>query len=72
MPGPLTPSPETPFPDTPQPDPPTPDGPGTMIATPEGDNEFAPDQPLSSSPPTPTRPRGDEPHTALPLRPALD
>ncbi len=42
------------------------------IATPEGDNEYAPDQPLAPDPPAITRPRGDEPHPSLPLRDALD
>ena len=42
------------------------------IATPEGDLEFPPDQPLSPNEPTPTRPRGDEPHSIEPLRKALD
>ena len=42
------------------------------VATPEGDNEYAPDQPLPSSEPTPERPRGNEPHPSLPIRPALD
>ncbi len=44
----------------------------TAIATPEGDNEQPPDQPLNSNPPTPERPRGDEPHSTMPLRKALD
>jgi hypothetical protein len=42
------------------------------IATPEGDNEFARDQPLTPSVPVAERPRGDEPHTDEPLYPALD
>ena len=42
------------------------------IATPEGDLELPPDQPLSPNEPTPTRPRGDEPHSIEPLRKALD
>jgi hypothetical protein len=42
------------------------------IATPEGDNEYLPDQPLTSDAPIPERPRGDEPHSDEPLRPALD
>jgi len=42
------------------------------IATPEGDNEYAPDQPLTPTPPTPDRPRGDNPHSIEPLYPALD
>jgi hypothetical protein len=69
MPGPLT--PDSPEQDAPQPDPPTPDGPGTL-ATPEGDNEYAADQPLSPNAPELLRPRGDEPHTVEPLYPALD
>jgi hypothetical protein len=69
MPGPLT--PDSPEQDAPQPDPPTPDSPGTL-ATPEGDNEYATDQPLSPDAPAATRPRGNEPHPSMPLRPALD
>jgi hypothetical protein len=43
------------------------------IATPEGDNEYLPDEPLPPrAEPTPTRPRGDEPHPSQPIRPALD
>jgi hypothetical protein len=42
------------------------------IATPEGDNELPPDEPLSRDPPTPERPRGDEPHSVEPLYPAED
>ena len=42
------------------------------VATPEGDNEYAPDQPLSPSEPVLERPRGDEPHSSEPLYPALD
>ena len=42
------------------------------VATPEGDNEYAPDQPLpGASAPLPERPRGNEPHTTLPLADAL-
>jgi hypothetical protein len=41
------------------------------IATPEGDNEQPPDQPLSPDEPAPERPRGDEPHSVEPLRDAL-
>lgn len=43
-------------------------------ATPEGDNEFAPDQPLpgpSGLPVPPVRPRGNEPHPDPEIRPAL-
>jgi hypothetical protein len=42
------------------------------VATPEGDNEYAPGQPLSPTPPTPERPRGNEPHYKQPERDALD
>jgi hypothetical protein len=42
------------------------------VATPEGDNEYAPEQPLSPAAPTPERLRGDDPHTNEPLYPALD
>jgi hypothetical protein len=42
------------------------------LATPEGDDELPPDQPLSPDPPTPERTRGDEPHSVEPLYPALD
>jgi hypothetical protein len=43
------------------------------IATPEGDNEYGPDQPLPpGTEPTPERPRGNEPHYTLPLRKALE
>jgi hypothetical protein len=42
------------------------------VATPEGDNEQLPDQPLTGNMPTPERPRGDEPHSTMPLRKALD
>ena len=42
------------------------------VATPEGDNEYAPDQPLSPSAPTPERPRGNEPHPSQPIYPAQD
>lgn len=41
------------------------------IATPEGDNEFTADQPLKGDDLTVTRPRGDEPHSEQPERPAL-
>ncbi len=43
-------------------------------ATPEGDNEFAPDQPLpgpNGMPVPPERPRGNEPHPSAEIRPAL-
>jgi hypothetical protein len=42
------------------------------IATPEGDNEYAPDQPLAPDASVPERPRGDKPHSEEPLYPALD
>jgi hypothetical protein len=40
------------------------------IATPEGDNEAAPDAPLTPSAPPIERPRGDEPHPEQPIRKA--
>ncbi len=46
--------------------------PGDTLATPEGDNEFRPGQPLPPIEPTPLRPRGDQPHSDEPLYPALD
>lgn len=48
------------------------DAPDT-VATPEGDNEYAPDQPLpgGSVMPAPERPRGNEPHPGAEIRPAL-
>ncbi|HTV09251.1 MAG TPA: hypothetical protein VMD97_09435 [Candidatus Aquilonibacter sp.] len=43
------------------------------LATPEGDAEQSPDQPLNPARvTTPERPRGNEPHYTLPLRKALD
>ena len=42
------------------------------IATPEGDNEFLPDQPLVPLNTDIERPRGDEPHSSLPFRNALE
>lgn len=42
------------------------------LATPEGDNEYLPSEPLSPAAPTPERPRGDEPHSKEPLYPALE
>ena len=50
------------------------DGRSDVEATPEGDNEFAPDQPLpgpSGMPVPPERPRGNEPHPSAEIRPAL-
>jgi hypothetical protein len=50
-----------------------PDGLPDTLATPEGDNEGSPDQPLAlGSEPAPERPRGNEPHYTLPLRKALE
>ena len=53
-----------------------PDGPEDnepdTIATPEGDNEFSPEQPLAPLDTDVERPRGDEPHFSQPIRPALD
>ena len=50
-----------------------PEGAPDTVATPEGDNEYAPDQPLPgpSSMPEPERPRGNEPHADAEIRPAL-
>ena len=42
------------------------------IATPEGDNEFLPDEPLTPAHKEPERPRGNEPHFDLPVRDALE
>ena len=42
------------------------------LATPEGDNEYTPDEPLTPDAAAPERPRGDEPHSSEPLYPALD
>jgi len=41
------------------------------LATPEGDNEQPPDQPLNPDPPKPEPPRGNETHSSEPLRDAL-
>jgi hypothetical protein len=41
------------------------------VATPEGDNEYLPGEPLSPDAPVPERPRGEEPHSDEPLYPAL-
>jgi hypothetical protein len=44
-----------------------------VLATPEGDGEHLPDQPLNPAlVTTPERPRGNEPHYTLPLRKALE
>ncbi len=50
-----------------------PEGEPDTVATPEGDNEYAPDQPLpgGAAMPTPERPRGNEPHPRAEIRPAL-
>lgn len=49
------------------------DEPDIPLATPEGDAEDLPDQPLQPDTVPPLeRPRGNEPHTTLPLRKALD
>ena len=47
------------------------DAPDT-VATPEGDNEYTPDQPLpgGAAMPTPERPRGNEPQANPEIRPA--
>lgn len=50
-----------------------PDDEPDTLATPEGDEEYGPDQPLPpGTEPTPIRPRGNEPHWKQPLRKALD
>ncbi len=46
--------------------------PPNTLATPEGDNELAPEEPLQPDPPAPVRPRGDEPHSVEPLYPVSD
>lgn len=46
--------------------------PPDTLATPEGDNEYTPAEPIAPDPPTPERPRGDQPHSVEPLYPALD
>jgi hypothetical protein len=64
-----------PFSDIPPTDQPdfVPDEVSDVLATPEGDAELLPDQPLNpASVTTPERPRGNEPHYTLPLRKALD
>lgn len=61
--------------DIPPTDPPdfVPDREPDTLATPEGDNEELPTQPLNQrSFPTPERPRGNEPHYDQPLRKAED
>jgi hypothetical protein len=42
------------------------------LATPEGDNEYLPDEPLTRGGPKAERPRGNEPHPGLPIRKALE
>jgi hypothetical protein len=49
-----------------------PDNEPDTLATPEGDNEYTPDEPLSADAPTPERPRGNEPHYRQPIRKALE
>lgn len=50
-----------------------PDNEPDTIATPEGDNEYLPSQPLpDGTEPIPTRPRGNEPHWHEPLRKATE
>ncbi len=64
-----------PFSDIPPTDPPdfVPDQMSDVLATPEGDGEHLPDQPLNPAfVTTPERPRGNEPHYTLPLRKALE
>lgn len=41
------------------------------LATPEGDNEQLPGEPLRGDEPPPERPRGDEPHPAGAKNPAM-
>lgn len=43
--------------------------PPNTVATPEGDNEYLPDEPLPTAQPKPERPRGDQPHSVEPLYP---
>ena len=60
-----------PFSDIPPTDPPdvVPDNESDVLATPEGDAELLPDQPLNpASVTTPERPRGNEPHYSQPDR----
>lgn len=42
------------------------------LATPEGDNETLPDQPLTAEDAPLERPRGNEPHPQQPIRPAQE
>lgn len=67
--------PMKPFSDIPPTDPPdfVPDHEPDILATPEGDAESLPDEPLQlGAVPPIERPRGNEPHFNLPLRKALD
>ena len=64
-----------PFSDIPPVDPPdsVPDELPAGLATPEGDGDDLPDQPLDpKTVTTPERPRGNEPHYTQPIRKALD
>ena len=64
-----------PFSDIPPTDPPdfVPEQTSDVLATPEGDAEHLPDEPLNPAfVTTPERPRGNEPHYTLPLRKALE
>ena len=64
-----------PFSDIPPTDPPdsVPDDEPDTLATPEGDAEFLPDQPLQPNTVPPLeRPRGNEPHYTQPIRKALE
>lgn len=64
-----------PFSDIPPTDPPdfVPDEEPDTLATPEGDGEQLPDQPLDpAGVDSIERPRGNEPHYTLPLRKALE
>ncbi|HEV2578503.1 MAG TPA: hypothetical protein VGU25_14965 [Acidobacteriaceae bacterium] len=64
-----------PFSDIPPTDPPdsVPDQEPDVLATPEGDAEYPPDEPLQPGEVPPIeRPRGNEPHYTQPIRKALD
>ena len=64
-----------PFSDIPPTDPPdfVPEDEPDVLATPEGDGELPPDQPLQSGDVPPVeRPRGNEPHYTQPIRKALE
>jgi len=65
----------SPIPPTDPSDPPdyVPEDEPDTIATPEGDNEYAPGQPLPpGTEPAIERPRGNEPHWKQPIREALE